>query len=85
MNEKELAIKRLLISILDAIFEPSDVYQGFIVKVVPKELKKEGQYKNFERTIQLNNLTRSPLELYLTCLRCLAMHIDTVNNHVRWN
>ena len=80
MNEKELAIKRLLISILEAIFEPSDVYQGFIVRVVPKELKREGQYKYFERTIQLNNLTRSPLELYLTCLRCLAMHVDTVNN-----
>ncbi|MDT2691522.1 hypothetical protein ACK4CS_12675 [Enterococcus gallinarum] len=79
MNEKELAIKKLLLSVLEAIFEPSDVYQGFIVKVIPKELKKEGQYKNFERTIQLNNLTRSPIELYLTCLKCLALHIDTVN------
>ncbi|EGP4752271.1 hypothetical protein LXE15_002528 [Enterococcus faecium] len=83
MNEKELAIKTAFIEIIDRIFENAEAYKYFLISVLLKELKsRNGRYHSFERTIEINNLTRKPIEQCLTGLYCLACHIEEINNEL---
>lgn len=83
MNEKELAIKAAFIEMIDRIFEHAEAYKYFLVTVLLKELKsRNGRYHSFERTIEINNLTRKPIEQCLTGLYCLACHIEEINKEL---
>lgn len=80
MNNEEYLLKQLFVELLEDCFSPSEIYQQFLIKVIPKELKNRlGRYKEFERIIEVNNLTRTPAELFFTCLHGLAIHINTVD------
>lgn len=83
MNEKELAIKKWLLHLLDQVYLDADAYKNFFIRILPKERKRvTGTYHSVERVIEVSNLLRPPEVIALSVIKLLAQHIVVVNQEL---
>lgn len=74
-----LYIRERMLEVLQKAYpEHYNQYKGFMLKTVCKEQKKASKYVFDKKTIVVGTLSRSPADIFISCLIELSRHIDII-------